>query len=512
MTTSAREPYYRLTTAQSDLDKVLYEQPKVSGLIQSAAMAAAQTRNRAQEPRISLLKGAGFEFLFKRPFRPAVNAATQWLSHDPTGTKFEADYGGEYLGRAYRAIDFNGGEVSFNPVFLTAATFAYCKNFVFQYVERLNFKVSSDVLYEVAGEAMFAWFTMCSPYSMRPALLRSIHETVFEAKWIPGAVYNPLLPLTNTFASFYCHYPYEPIQGYMAVHAPFTVYLPLNFFTLNNITQPYPEAAVYSLPRYYEYTDRALDRCINFYITSIVPLNAGLVRPVFTGATPGPAAWSWVVVPAMTRTRLLVEHIVLHKDLQPMLATTSHAFMFRQFYKDTETLSDKNQREISVTKVIETVYLIARHYYSTTHTEVAGETVQIAVGPPPVTVPVVWEIDPFSLPTGEAPIDDITISARGQVFFGNQRWHEISSVWSYVMGHSGVSSTENHCIAPVSFAMYYFWEDQQSGSYDSGFGPNLKTAWTAHAFDTADPGILDQIVVSYNVGLAFRGAFSVRYT
>jgi len=506
----SQEPYYRITTAQSDLDKVLYEQPKASAMIMSAAVAARSSGNRNLEPKVSLLKNS-FEFLYRRGFKPAVIAANQWIKQTATsGNKYELDYGGEYMARAYRAVDISIGtlDITVGGHFDGPGAgmgFAYCRNFVFHLMEKISFKVSSDSLYDITGEGMFAYYSMVSPAALRPALLRAIRETVYELKWNPGATYDATGATLTQMSSFYAHFATEPIQAYMKEHKAFTVYVPLNFFTLFNVTSPYPEVAVYSLPRYIEFQDRALERCINLYATDeALPAVSGFIPPAFT-STPV-ADYTWAAVPAITSSRLYVEHIVMHKDLQPMLATTSHAFLLRQFYKDTETLSDKNMREIAVTKVVETLYLIGRHYYNTTHTEIA----------PPVPVGginSVYEIDPFSMPTDERPINNITVSARGQTFYKELTWDEISCVWPYLLGHSGNSTTENHCIGVVTFASFYNWEEQQTGSYDSGFGPNLRVTWTeALPFTTADPGILDQIVQSYNVGMAYRGAFSIRYT
>jgi hypothetical protein len=122
-----------------------------------------------------------------------------------------------------------------------------------------------------------------------------------------------------------------------------------------------------------------------------------------------------------------------------------------------------------------------------------------------------YEVDPFYLPVDEQPINQITLSARGQVFYKDLTWEEVSAVYQYLYTKSEMGTTVNHCIAVFTFAHHYM-DELHTGSYNSGFGPNLRLLWRTYAFSQSDPGLLNTVVQGLNMVLAYRGSLSIRYT
>jgi hypothetical protein len=290
-----------------------------------------------------------------------------------------------------------------------------------------------------------------------------------------------------------------------------TVYIPYNLYTMNNVENAYPEVAVYSLNRTLEYSFKAFDRFVNVWaLDTAVPAVSGFVFPNVVGTAAYP---TWTTTPAITATRLYVEHITLHRDLQQMMALNPHAYLIRQYYRDTETLSDRVLHEIAVTKIIESVYMICNYNRNTTPGTaiVPGAIISYILVPAPLTVPVVHPVDPFYLPVNTIPLTGITISARGQNFYSNVSWCEFSQVWQFLFGKCDNSSTANHCLAQFTFGLWYY-QLEHTGTYNSGWGPNLRIAWTASAFSTTWPGTLTILLQCINMVLAYRGALTVRYT
>jgi len=499
------EPYYRISTAKSELEDILYDQGRLGYRLYQESMALRARRIRDGVPTIASIK-ATHRFPFRVKFKPVVNSANQFLLHDnATNRRFTIEYAGEYAGRMYQAVDFTAGTVAaVNGA--DNVYFAYCQNFIASLLNLATYKVSTDILYEFPGPMLFAWYNLLAPYGSRPALLRSLRESCWEFKWMAGTQANTATDGTGNrslTSSLTMHHPYNPIQAYAETHPAFTVYIPYNIFTLCNVGSAYPIVSVYSLQRTLEYSFKDVRSCINVWADDGTWGNGGLIA--YNEST----ALTWSAVPTINATRLLVEYWVVHKDLQHMLAMNAHGFLIRQYFHDTETLTDKTVREISVTKIIESIYFIARHSYNVTVTPVNPGVDQVTLTA--VTIDRVYEIDPFSLPQGQKPINNITLGARGQSFYKNLDWDEISSVYGFLFENGKCGTSLNHCLGAITFAHFYIG-DGHTGSYNSGFGPNLRLSWTQHAFSQSDPGILDSIIQGLNMVLTYRGALTIRYT
>lgn len=503
------EPYYRIGTARSELDAILYDTANLSNRLAAESAQLEQLRKQDGIPSLSSLK-----LTHRNPFRPefypVINTANQFISHDnATNRRFTIEYGGEYSARMYQAIDVSAGTVAENVVGDTVL-WAYCDNFIANLIINISFKVSTDTLYEFPGHMYYIWYTLLVPMAARPALTRCLKECCWEYKWIYGQASKDLVGQYNrtTAATVLAlQHPYSPLQSYEATHGAFTVYVPYNIFTLANVKAAYPMVGVYSLQRTLEYSFKPLISCINVWAG--VAGVGGLVDPTATTAGVG-GIFSWTTTPTITATRLLVEYFVVHKDLQRMLAMNAHGYLIRQYFEDTETLTDKTVREISVTKIIETVYVLCRHDYNVNHTAInAGVALVTLTGPR--TFDEFHAIDPFFLPVDQKPINQITLSARGQTFYKDLDWEELSAVNQYLFTTPFMGTTLNHCLGVLTFAHHYY-QDMHTGSYNSGFGPNLRLQWRAHAFSQTDPGLLNCIVQGLNMVLAYRGALSIRYT
>jgi hypothetical protein len=512
------EPYYRISTAQSELDNILYDQANLTGRLNSEALLEKQ-QGGDEVPKVTRIK-ASHRFPFRTQYRPMSICANQILRHaNSTNNRFTIEYGGEFISRMYQSIDIGiGTVVAAAPLVLTSLTWQYCPNFVSVLLEMASFKVSTDTLYEFTGEMLFVQYSIISPMSQRPALARMLQETTFEFKWAPGTAANGIstygiaagVDVSSDITHLELFHPTVPAQAYAATHPAMTVYIPYNLFTMNNIENAYPEVAVYSLNRTLEYNFKNLIRAINLRGVTAVPVS-GFLPPAFAGSI-----WhTWTVVPAITATHIHVEHITLHRDLQQMMALNAHAYMIRQYYKDTESMDSKAHHEIAMTKVIESIYLIGsynRNIADSTNTRTAlVPAVPMILDAVPTTVNAVFPVDPFYMPCGVNPIEGITVQARGQKFYDNFAWNEFSSVWAFFFGKCDNATTTNHCLAPITFALF-FYQLEHTGTYNSGWGPNLRITWTSQAFSPVWSGTLVFLVQCINMVLAYRGALTVRYT
>lgn len=508
------EPYYRISTAQSELDDMLYEQGSLSHRLASEA-AEAGARGGEPVPRIARIK-ATHNWPFHQQYRPTVIMANQILCHsNSSNNRFTLEYGGEFLARMYQAVDISAGALN-NPTVtpagstLTANTgWAYCPNFVAALLTQATFKVSTDPLYEFSGEMLYVFYSAISPVAQHTALARMLRETTYEMRWVPGGAANGeaygLAGAASVFDNVMMIHPDTPAQAYALTHPAMTVYIPYSLFTMNNVENAYPEVAVYSLTRSLEYSFKDLINVINLWAVSSTA--AGFVNPTFSGTE----GYTWALVPAITGTRIYVEHITLHRDMQQMMAMNPHAFMIRQYFRSEETMDSKASHEIAITKVIESLYLVStfnRNSFARTPIDDGTTTVDLTAT---ATTPVIHPIDPFYMPVGTKPINGISISARGQQFYRDVKWDEFGTVWPFFFGKPDNNTTASACLAVITFGLWYF-QQAHTGTYNSGWGPNLRITWTSQAFSAANPGTLKVLLQCINMVLAYRGALTVRYT
>jgi hypothetical protein len=499
------EPYYRIGTARSELETILYDTTKLGDRLSVESRALEAQQMQEGVPSLSSIKRS-HRFPFRTEFSPVVNSANQFISHDnATNRRFTIEYGGEFSARMYQAIDFSAGTLV-ETAGADTILWAYCDNLIANLLVNVSYKVSTDTLYEFPGHMYYIWYQLLAPMGSRPALTRCLRECCWEWKWMDGiSAMDRITEYNRTTAAsvLALQHPYAPLQSYEVTHAAFTAYVPYNIFTLCNVKNAYPMVAVYSLQRTLEYSFKVLTTCINVH--GLLVASHGMIDPIANN----PGVFTWGATPAITATRLIVEYFVVHKDLQRMLAMNAHGYLIRQYFDDTDTLTDRTVREISVTKIIESIYILCRHNYSVVHTPIAtGVTTVTLTGG---VVDEVHRIDPFFIPVGEQPIDHITLSARGQTFYRNLNWEELSAVNQFLFTTPQMGTTLNHSIGVFTFAHFYY-QDQHTGSYNSGFGPNLRLQWTTSAYAAADPGILNSVIQGLNMVLAYRGALTIRYT
>ena len=507
------EPYYRISTATSELEGILYETADVVGRVQTdETVQKAHGRDKVFSS-IGVLK-AKHRFPFRTAFTPVLISANQFITHDnATNRRFSIEYGGEYSARMYQAIDVSIGTIASTSDLHTVG-WAYCDNFIASLLELASYKVSTDPLYEFTGRMFYIWYSHIVPMAARPALTRCLHESCWEFKWAYGAASQDLTTQynrTSVTGALAMQHPYSPLQSYETTHAAFTAYIPYNLFTMANVANAYPMVAVFSLNRVLEYTFNTLLSCINVWANVLAvadpPADAesGLVNPA------GVTAYTWAATPAITATRLIVEYYSLHQALQNTLAMNAHGFLIRQYFEDTVAISDTSttSREISITKIIETLYMLARHERNIIPTPLdTGVDTLLIAGAQEDKYHLV---DPYFMPIDEWPINLITLAARGQLFYRDLTWEEVSAVNSFLFSSKDGGTSYNHCLGIFTFAQEYF-NPQQTGSYNSGFGPNLRLSWRASAFSQLDPGRLSTIIQGMNMVLAYRGTLSIRYT
>lgn len=498
------EPYYRITTAKSELDGLLYQSDSLGERV-TRASAINKTQGGDGVVPISIIKRT-HRYPFRSAFMPCIISANQWLSFESqTNKSFKIEYSGEFAARMYLAISISAGTIAtVSPPDVFG--FAYCDNFVASLINTIAYKVSSDTLYEFQGSMYFVWYSLIAPMSSRPALQRCLRETCYETRWVNGVSSGGLeaQPSLTSSVAIGFQTPYTPIQAFESTHPAFTVYIPLNLFTLANVDSADPLIGAYSLERKIEIQLNPLINCINVYAINATSTDEG-----FISQTSPAAVFTWTNMPAITTMRLLVEFFTIQKELQDTFALNPHGFLIRQYFNTPENITDATYRELSATKIVESVYFVCRHEHNVTPTamDFAVSNVVLADGP----VEEFHKVDPFFLPINEKPLQSVTISARGQTFYKELSWDEISAVFPFLYSTTLNSTTTNHCVGVITFAHFYAMKEH-TGSYNSGYGPNLTVTWRASIFSSADPGRLDIILQCENMVLVYRGAVSIRYT
>jgi len=490
------EPYYRISAAKSELEDILYGTGSLADRVGRSNFTADGAAS------ITSIKMTHI-FPFRTEFNPIILTANQYITHEnTTNNHFVLEYGGEYMSNLYQVFNFGAAEIA--PVNQAhTITFAYCENFIAHYVVETIFKVATDELYKLPGQMYYIWYSLIVPLARRPALTRCLHETCWEFKWMVGADSGDLADQygrTTAGNVLTLQHPYTPIQAFRTRHEAFTIYMPLSLWTLSTIENAYPIAAIYSLTRKVEFTLRSsIYDCINVHLAGA---ESGLIR-----SAPDSALYTWVSAPRLVKTTLVAEYHVLHQSLQKVICLNPHGYLIRQYFLDTETVAESSTRELSVTKIIETIYLLARHSRNVTPTP-TGATLNLGEG---LLVPTYHLIDPFFLPANEHPIDTVNLTARGQSFYKGVGWDEISSMYEYLYTAPDMGTTTNHAIGVITFGHHYH-AFQQTSSYNSGYGPNLRVGWLKKLFSNVDPGIMEIVVQGSNLVLIYRGSLSIRYT
>jgi len=502
------EPYYRIGTAKSELETILYDMTQLNIDLEAAAARHAGKGEEALAT-ISDIKRS-HRFPFRTTFSPVVCSANHFLSNsNSSNRRFTIEYGGEFSARMYQAIDFSAGTVEAVTTG-DSVLWAYCDNFIASFIDNIAYKVSTDILYEFPGHMYYIWYTLLAPMASRPALMRCLRECCWEFKWMQGESAKNLTNQYNRTTAgnvLTLQHPYSPLQSFETTHGAFTAYVPYNLFTLCTVRNAYPVVSTFSLNRSLEYNFNPLINCINVWagVSGSSP-DSGLVDPTATNPTTG--IFTWVTTPTVTGTRLIVENFVVQKELQRMLALNAHGFLIRQYFSDVETLYEKSGRELSVTKIIESIYLLCRHTRNVMHTPYPSTTTEVTLTGGAVSE--YHAIDPFFMPVDEKPINGVSLAARGQVFYKDLDWDEISAVNQYLYSTPFNSTSSGHCLGVLTFAHFYN-QDEHTGSYNSGYGPNLRLSWRQQAFTSTDTGILNTVIQGLNMVLFYRGALTIRY-
>jgi hypothetical protein len=489
------EPYFRLTVGKSEYEEVTYESEELfTRLSEEKRILVAKYNDPGAEPGVDSIASTNL-YAFAYEFQAVMNAAYHIKEVDvSSGNKFTIDYAGEFIGKIYQVIDFSAGIIEHVDGTIEAgdATWAYCDNFLASYLKKIEFQVSSETLYQFSGDALFVWYSLIVEHSKRPALTRMLRETCFEFKWTGGSAQGAV-------ASLYLEHPHSQWQAFAVEHPAMSIYLPYDFFSLHDGENYYTEVAAYSIDRRvkYEFNGSILDH-VNVYINATT---SGYVKPSETGTL-----FTWVSVPTVTGSRLMVEHWVTHKYIQRLLAINGHGFLIRQWENEETVINSAFSQTISLTKIIESMYLIAQFSKYSQHTE-NGET---PVGETGAAQAAYYRLDPYYIPIDQDPLNTITIGARGNTFFKELTWDDISMANPFKHSSYKNTGTYNRALGLVTFAKYYY-DIQHTFTYNSGFGPNVDIKARSDIFTTLDPGILKIVVQCTNLVLFFRGAISVRF-
>ena len=134
------EPYYRLSTAKSELETILYDSSRLADRLEAESAALEAAGQQDGIPSLSSIKYT-HRFPFRTLFTPVVNSANQFIVHDAaTNRRFTIEYGGEFAARMYQAIDFSAGTIAaVNGA--DTVLWAYCPNLVASILINIAYKV-----------------------------------------------------------------------------------------------------------------------------------------------------------------------------------------------------------------------------------------------------------------------------------------------------------------------------------------------------------------------------------
>jgi hypothetical protein len=487
------DAYYRIAANKSEADSSLYQHARLTKSLSAVASQRKDNVPTFKDIRLT------HRFPLKQDYKPIVLLSNDIVEHTTNTGKFVTEYKGDTQGQMYMKTHITAGEV--DAVLTQYYTFQYCENFVPALINKINFKVNADHVCSIPGAALFVYSRVYVTPNMRPGLMRLWKETVVTLKYGVGMPLNPAAQAAYTVAitSFTASMPHTPLNAPAYAKPAFDLYIPLDIITTaKGVDNPFPTAALHNLERTVEFEYNTLTDYINVI-----------------GADDGGTTWdyvnpsnaTWLSTPSISSTLLYVNYILVHRDLQKIMALNGAAYVIRQFEADEVIVTNADRRELSYTKVIDSIAIIARYFRNTTRVE-TGATITINL----VAINTEYPIDPFFLPMDTNPISTINVTARGQVFYQNKTWDELSAVFPYIFGSDQSSAPLDRSLAMVTFNQKLTDRDLFS-TYNSGYGPNVTIQWGATAFSTTDAtkGAIIFIVIAVNVIAAYRGVMSIRY-
>jgi hypothetical protein len=487
--------YYKIAANKSDADEAIYQH---GALVESIMKFAPDRKDNV--PVINDIR-VTHRFPLKPAFIPVILMANQMKYITTNTNTFITDYGGEVQAQIFMRWDFTEMELSALDATEEGFAFSLCPNFVCAVLDYIAFRVGGDIVTRFSGNALFAYTSLFIGEDHRPALGRMWKEVVPEFVYLAGGPANVAGAVTYPYeiTSFEVRFTHKPLQAPDYQRDAFSLWVPLDPINVaRSMSDCYPLASVHNLERKIEYSIKTVEDYTNVCLTSIG--SSEFVEPFS-------AFVNWLHRPAQPTVSLYVNYILVHRDLQKTLALSPWAKIIRQYEDDSFTVTGATHKELSYTKIVEWIAIIARYTRNTVRT-LTGAT--LADGGANNNN-IVYMIDPFYLPPDTAPIDEIRLLARGNVFYDTITWEIISDVFPFMFKGDHSATTKNGCLAVIPITQELSNMDLYS-TYNSGYGPNLDIEWRQTVFDTTDTGSLVAIVCAINVLATYRGVLSIRYT
>ena len=498
------DAYYRISSNKSEADETLYQHNRLIEKLKVLAVGRPEGI-----PSFSDIRQT-HRFPIKTEYRPCIVMSNDLVKHTTNTSQFITGYNGDIQAQMYLKIFISAGTIT--QVAANEYGWSFCRNFVPALIKKIAFKIQGDIITEFSGEVLYLYSQWFVTADRRAALMRLWRETVVELDYglvgssgAGGAASN--LAYNIALTSYVARHPHTPLQANISTRAASHVFVPLDALALTrSLEQSFPLSPLYALERVVEFEYNDIRACINVFPTDGTP--AGYVDPDFAQTV-----ILWPFIPAITSTELYVNYILVHRDLQRILSMNGYGYVIRQFSTDSISVVDANTRELSYTKVVEWVGLIGRLTSSIAR---APDTATVDVdgaGAGIITLPGATRVDPFGVAVDVDPISDVDVTARGQTFYKELTWTEMSAMFGYTTGGKDFHSQIDRSAAVVPFTQRISMEDFL-GSYNSGYGPNLTFKWRATAFAAGvlTAGTLTFVLCTANAFAAYRGTATVRYT
>jgi len=521
------DAYYRISANQSEADETFCQHPR---LIMNLQKVAPMRRDNI--PRFKDIR-ATHRFPIKTEYRPCILMSNDLIKHTTNTNNFITGYNGDIQAQMYLKTYISAGTIDITDTagaafFATAgatAAWSFCRNFVPRLLKQTDFMVQGDTITDFSGDVLYLYSQWFVRADRRAALLRLWRETLVEFEY--NGTKNPTItggagtatavetsPITWAAdpTNFSVRVQHIALQAPRYSRPAFYLFIPLDALSLaRSLEQSFPLSPLYALERKVEFEYNDIRDTINVYIDGATggtaPLD-GWAQPGF-----GSNAIPWTATPSITKTELFVNYILVHRDLQRILSMNGYGYVIRQFAYESVNVDTNTNRELSYTKVVDWVGIIGRYTRQTKPT-VDGTSIDYDGTGTAATIPGQYKIDPYSIPADIDPINDVDVTARGQTFYKELTWTEMSSMFGYTTGGTDFSSQIDRAAAIVPFTQRISME-QYLGSYNSGFGPNLTFTWRETAFDknsSLPAGLVTFVLCCDNAFAAYRGTATVRYT
>lgn len=503
------DAYYRISASKSDFDVIVYAHDLLAQRLKFVAPSRKEGIPTLDDIR------QGYRFPLKK-YRPMCLIANDIFRHTTNSNSFELSFGGDIEAQKWLEITVTQGEVT--PALGASVSFGYTRNLAATLLKKAAYKVASDEVNWFSGHAFFVFTQLFVNKDMAPAIARMTRELVVDfeyAKYTSVSEADDVAQTMNV-ANLQLRLPHIPASANRLKHPQFSMIIPLDLLSGSySAEEAIAITPIHTITRYVEFELNEISDCINVVAqkgAATASRDAGFANISRSGLT---GVYTWASTPSVTAVRpaLYVNYLIVHRDLQQIIAFNPYAYVIHRMDTQNNIIqsSGSDSKTFALVRAIEYVALIHTHSkYATGAATGASTALTVEADTTDVATQEYCKIDPFFVDTDKAPIQTISIQARGNSFYKELPYETFSTILPYYLRSSSSTTFTNRALCVIPMCQKISITDFE-GSYNSGYGPDLAVQWNSTIFDNTNPGLQTAVIFSSNVVAAYRGVFVIRF-